>query len=602
MSGSNNCAEKGEPGDGDSVRFLNQILVWPLRLCVPEHARNSGSWMAILDRVLREKKLGAAAWEPVNSVKPRGERVEGSYSEFVYFHPFVQRFLYAANTGDQDGPTFFAHYARRDVHRVRVHLKYKNESQDDGHKIEEELDVTLQVGRLQLYVFDVGLVFLVMDLRHDGPLPLYQVQELSNRIRRVYPPYWDDDGRPGHCPDKVIFMGEGDEVVGESNFFDKDTFVNHMLKYKIPPVAAHWEAIMAPLTFRKDADAKAFQLVQVRDDRIPLMNFLAVDAPHSLTRPDFVRLAFVDKHGPSNALPCSDTMLESFETDHCYDRFWEYPRQGKYISGDDVDDRERDGAGASAGENRGWLASRIMICDYAFTMVGPVADKEFYFNAQSGALNHFRNHYLQMVIIAYLHRDALLVFSDQLAGAADKFRDNESTTERGRFQKRIQHIQADLLRFTQRYWFSEISNQLQAKELFSMLTRHLGTETLYDKVFNEALHINQYLENEHAREQARLTLLLTNIATYGVVFAILLSLTTSDFFLWDWVKSTWKDGAWTVKASLIIAYAIMGLWLPMYVGAKFFDRIIEWTGKCSGRCVALFAGAIAVLLLFGASG
>ena len=72
------------------------------------------------------------------------------------------------------------------------------------------------------------------------------------------------------------------------------------------------------------------------------MAYLALDDPDKLTRVDYARLAFAAGTG-TEGLPFSKRYLRRFETDYCYDRYFE-------------------------GTHREGWRTRIMCCGHAFVM------------------------------------------------------------------------------------------------------------------------------------------------------------------------------------------------------------------------------------------
>jgi hypothetical protein len=58
------------------------------------------------------------------------------------------------------------------------------------------------------------------------------------------------------------------------------------------------------------------------------------------------------------------------------------------------------------------------------------------------------------------------------------------------------------LRFTHRYWFTEISDQQQIRALFRMCGQHLDIERAYAEVKTRVADMNGYLEADSLRRQA----------------------------------------------------------------------------------------------------
>ena len=57
------------------------------------------------------------------------------------------------------------------------------------------------------------------------------------------------------------------------------------------------------------------------------------------------------------------------------------------------------------------------------------------------------------------------------------------------------------MRFTQRYWFTEVSDQAQTRDLFRLQRMHLGNDDLYKELRGEIFDMVQYLDSDALREQ-----------------------------------------------------------------------------------------------------
>jgi hypothetical protein len=88
------------------------------------------------------------------------------------------------------------------------------------------------------------------------------------------------------------------------------------------------------------------------------------------------------------------------------------------------------------------------------------------------------------------------------------------------FKRSIRQTKEIFLRFTHRYWFHEISDQAQARDLYRMWAGQLGTDTLYDEVRQEILDMNDYLDSDQVRRQADTVVRLTVITVLGLILNV----------------------------------------------------------------------------------
>jgi hypothetical protein len=156
-----------------------------------------------------------------------------------------------------------------------------------------------------------------------------------------------------------------------------------------------------------------------------------------------------------------------------------------------------------------------MSCGHAFAMVGD-AHEPFFVDRDAGLLGQFRHQYFLLFLIPHFHKAALLMLSDRMVDALNKLdiRDAESVKQ---FKRTIRQLLEIFLRFTHRYWFHEISDQPQAKELYRMTAHYLGTDRLYAEIREEIEDMSDYLEGDTLRRQANTVVRLTVVTTFGLI-------------------------------------------------------------------------------------
>ena len=195
--------------------------------------------------------------------------------------------------------------------------------------------------------------------------------------------------------------------------------------------------------------------------------------------------------GDSATLPYSERFLQDFEYRYCYDRYWESARP------------------------HDWPDTRFMCNGHAFTVIGDAAER-FFTDHESGVLGQFRHQYFLLCLIAHFHKAALLMLSDRLAVALARLDIRDPASIRS-FKRNIRQTMEIFLRFTHRYWFHEVSDQAQARELFRMWTTHLGTDALYDEVRQRIQDMTHYLDSDQLRRQAETVVRLTVVTTLGLI-------------------------------------------------------------------------------------
>ncbi|MEY4751420.1 MAG: hypothetical protein RIQ60_3634 [Pseudomonadota bacterium] len=491
------------------VRRFRQSLIWPLQLLPRAGDAQTRPWEVLLAHA---DASGHCAWqEVVDEYTGDADGFhERHYNEFVTFLPHVQRFLYGEGhsrgaRGRTGGTSSMRVLRRNDVAAVSVGLT------------PGDAPIRLAIEHIDLiFFFDVDVIVLNVEL-HGQDLPLAQVQELLYRLGRAYPPGWDDAGRGLHCPAEMAWLGADGRVLARSDAGERDAYLAFVGRHRAPRFSAHWRWLMEPLRPETDLDAPAsapmpagavplLRYRQIEYHRMPLLAWLTLDEPRTLSRADFVRLGLVSGQGGGAAvpgaapggdsaaagttlLPYGEQHLADFETRHCYDRFW--------------------CAGGPAPD------TRYLSCGHALVVVGR-ADSAYFNDRERGVLGQFRHQHAMLFLIAHFQKAALLMFSDRLVVALDAL-DIQDANSVKRFKRAIRANFENFLRFTHRYWFHDIAEQAQARALYRLTADHLAIDTLYAEVRERVGEMNNYLDTDSLRRQANTVIRLTVVTIAGLI-------------------------------------------------------------------------------------
>jgi hypothetical protein len=466
-----------ERDDSKLVRQFRQILLWPLQLQpIREGAQIQEHW-DLLERDSADNPWGEARDAFVCAPEDFQQR---HYSEFVTFLPYVRRFLYGdakgvGGAGASDSPIRV--FRRNDVAKIR--MTYPGVADP----------VTFNVAHVDLcFFYDIDVVILVVEI-FANELTLTRVQDTMYRFGRAYPTYWEEN-RAGHCLERAEWLSADDKVLAVSDYEQREKYLAFVGRYRAPHFASHWEFLMKPLVPDHSDQKGLIRYRQIEYSRMPLLTYVAMDDARALTRADFVRLGLVTAAGASNALPYSERYVHDFEYRYCFDQFWNEQRSGH-------------------------PGTRFMSCGHAFAMVGD-ASEPFFIDRDGGLLGQFRHQYFLLFLIPHFHKAALLMLSDRMVDALNKLdiRDAESVKK---FKRTIRQLLEIFLRFTHRYWFHEVSDQPQAKELYRMTANSLGTDRLYAEIREEIEDMSEYLESDTLRRQANTVVRLTVVTTFGLI-------------------------------------------------------------------------------------
>ncbi|QPD02658.1 MAG: hypothetical protein Nkreftii_000432 [Candidatus Nitrospira kreftii] len=546
LSQSSDVHEAVAPDRGLTVRHFRQIVLWPLQL-MPIHddmpiqnhcdfiqtQRFDNLWQEVEDEFTGDPSLFQ----------------ERHYSEFITFLPSVQRFLYGEGTGrgagvNQESPIRV--FRRTDVARVR--LTYPDP---------RGAPVVFEVAHIDLYFFyDIDIVILAMEIFADD-LPLARAEETMLRFARGYPTYWESDGHGGHCLKKAEWLAKDGTVLSCSDYEHKEKYLSFVCQYRAPCIASHWEFLLTPLVHHHSGKAGLVRYRQIESHLLPLMAYLTMDNPAVLTRGDFIRLGLAAPSDPSDSLPYSEGHLRGFENRYFYDRYWTEK------------ERERPG-------------TRFICSGRVFTEVSDCRDR--FLTTRKTGLEQFRHEYFVLFLIAHFHKAAMLMLSDRLVDALNRLEPGNLESVR-HFRHVIRQILGVFLRFTHRYWFQDVSEHTQVKELFRMTNRHLGTAQLYTEVREAIEDMSQYLDSDVLRRQGETMVRLTVVTTVGLI-----GMATTGFLGMNLIAEA--DGPFIRKLLIFLSVLITTTAVTIYTVLKsrrlsaFLEKVSDERALLRAKCAA----------------
>lgn len=474
-------------------RFEHTILI-PVRLIdrggrdavmqdVAAALTERGPWSRTSATPASPPAAGGPNWPPLHALH--------GHQAYAYFHPFVRRFLF--------DPEMVIRCRRTDLRRVVI---------EPGQR-EPVPTLEFDVATCELWLFkDTGIAVLRLDLHAVPPLtggtwPLHEVQRVIDQMRRLYPPYFDTIGDPqgqprrhagGHCPERVEFVFDDGRKLA-SDFGDVQRYLAERAGWVRPVAehtgsfswATHWEGLLLPFVTRPGSDPgeRGWRVLQLGDDRAACMSFVGFssrDALRSVDRGNWMRLCFGDAPG-SDDLPYQRGFVADFEQRYCYDRYW--------YEQDESEDSP----------------SRLMNCGFAFTWAGNNGDPYFFANETNGAPVIFRHLYVPMGIIAMFQHAALLAISARQTALPEP-PDPQAQTA----------LYRSFILFTQRYWFDDISPQVQGREIFCQWRRELGIAQLFEQV---RLELRDMIDAQNADEQVEQSNEATRLTRLALPFAML---------------------------------------------------------------------------------
>jgi hypothetical protein len=523
-------ASTATPSD-KPVRHFRQILLWPIQLMpIREDAPIQKHW-ELLQRLEADNPWNELADEFTGDPRLFQER---HYSEFVTFLPYVQRFLYGEGKGT--GSTVHQEssirvFRRSDIAKVRITFPRPHDE-----------TVTFTVAHVDLYFFyDIDVAVLVVEIYAED-LPLSQAQNALFRFGRCYPTYWEPDGHGGHCPKQVEWLSAEDKVLAVSDYENREKYLSFACRYRAPSLASHWEFLLEPLVLHHSGKTGLLRYRQIEYHLMPVMAYLVMDDPKALSREDFIRLGLATAPGAPRSLPYSERYLNDFEARFCYDRYWNEEGDGR-------------------------PGTRFMCTGRVFTMVGDCGERVFV--DRKTDLEQFRHEYFLLFLIPHFHKAALLMLADRLVDAMNSLDVTKRDSVR-RFRVVIRDTLGVFLRFSHRYWSHQVSDHGQMKELYRMVSDHLGTDRLYTELRSEMEDMSQYLDSEALRRQGETMVRLTVVATMGLI-----GVATTGFWGMNLFMVTDEPPVTRFFYFMIILMLAMGLTLYTVLKSRRLSDFLE---------------------------
>jgi hypothetical protein len=561
----------------DNVAFAGPSRIWP-----------------IPDERVREAAAKAAAEQSAPD-QAEDYALRQAYGEAAYFHPYVQRYLYGFGAKVGEEPLSTRCHALIKGMRVRMDYYHpKSAGLVDASPAAASFQIDLAVERIELHhAAEPGLIVLILEYAADGRSPLRrfaidgkeldgqhclslaEVLALKDGVRRLYPPFFERlHGQGANAPAArwaenlfpaaVTFLDKGGNAHGEAAMTGTEAYAmaSALVRGGKQPIAPWWRGLLKPLLVDSKAVPGTPLLEQVVDERMPTLSFVAVPSLAALSPSDTIRLCFAD--GPGKGLPYDKDFLADFAGKHAYDRF--------------KDSGTR------------YLFSSYSLTAVAQTGVAPGQRSGNFDFALDVIQEHARRHYLRMFMLAHMQRASLLAFSNWISAAMQESR----TLRDHRYREQIDDLRRGFAEFCQVSWFSNLSNQEQARDMFALLQKHLGNAELQTEVSAEldgARAVLTEIDEERQSESATIFNVIAGTATLTGLPAGVMAAAKQVQPHWTW------PGAWFLPAMGLASFtaAVLVVLLARYqtLGPKWLHPVL---GKTAGLLTAYLVGAANLVL------
>ncbi len=397
------------------------------------------------------------------------------FAEWTYFHDFIRDTIF-------DSPAKNKEYYRK------IPLRHPKALQFD---FGEGKRFTACVSGIDLNLFGNGVATLRVDLLWPDVRTLADMLLITNRVRRMWPPFWDQDkaDSPGYVPQRSGYVGE----LVPATAYTPQAYWGAANEGSGLKMLKHWEILL------QDIDQKQWRMPS--DERLPVQSFVALKqqfGSNSMTLSqvndaDWWRMAECD--GPGEAYGYNPDFLTSTVSNPFYDRF--FPHDG-------IPD---------------YIATRQVIAASHHALV-TVDDGDF----MPGMLEtHLTNHYAKMAVLIRHEHASLLKYSRDMS---DLIRNADRGVKNNRrLSDRIIALHREFLNFVHLHRFTGVSDQIQPTEMYNQWRRVSHLDTLFEDVRTElstaAEFANADAAQRYAGEANRLSTLAGVVAVIVTPFAIM---------------------------------------------------------------------------------
>lgn len=406
-----------------------------------------------------------SCWEPQHATRSSFLQNHRNLAEFLYFHPHVRRFLYDFKGDDQtatDSPTgagkllFFSYRATSKPGSWSLSF-----SSEGGSRT---LVATLPGNGINLYRFFNGIYILSIECH--SRLSVSDALDFNNLARRLYPVFGDPDiqMKNRELPGELTFSYDGipgdvqrlsdwsGRVEQADDFIERDLFFTR----RFHP-AIHW------LIRQACPDGKIHLPL---DDRMLVLSRFGVQGAFPETdegRKEHEVLTsrgmWVDASGDPGVKAYNPDFLEPLERELRNMRW-------SHLGGEQ-------GFSRYSAFFLGY--HRSLDCLHV-TEDGHVENIDMSF-----LFDHHDTIHLKLFLMAVFYRCSLLELAARTGDLLKASREvvQLSATGRSDFVSKIKSHLADFVLFSNRYWFTELSNQDEGIEIFDKMRHALRLDELY---------------------------------------------------------------------------------------------------------------------------
>lgn len=495
-----------------------------------------------------------------------------AYSEYKYFHEYVRETLFNRKEEEELFPNKndqpISLYYEREVKPTDEMILYVR-------KEGEILNYTLKVETLSLRIFETGIGILAITLYNYCNEDFDSILRINDFGRRIYPQFLGEQNeyfpdpidavKGSFLPDKIVFKTSDVDTI--------DTFVTNDFLSERKHFANYIEKLLNPF---HDTSKDKLAITPIIDDRMFVVCWHENDLIiNDLSKP------YGDQYNYND----SDNWYKYIFIDSGKDPLVRHKNFKKELIQNSTYPR--------------FTESQTLfgITRYSFMCLCAV-DGFLY----AVIRNHMQKVYFQMAIILLAQRASILKFNTELEKISEeadrliRHRHGESNNSEeinlDKILMKVETLNKDIILFSNRMWFDEVSPQEQGIELYKLALKNMDIENAYYSLRKKVSQLHDFvriiLENENAKEEREQTKIehqkTTNIqrlTVISIIFAALVCALTFwaiDFsFLkyWKGYRSEFEDysmtrslGMFLSSSAVLISVVLLIFNMRKYISLK----------------------------------
>lgn len=477
----------------------------------------------------------AAELRPIWQEAPFAPHKGGpAYGEYLYFHPHVRDQYFDLGRGQAAIRFFKLGLPATGPATYRIVRGYGKEA------------LELQVKGVSLRLCETGVGLLSLELHNFNYESIDDVLLINDLGRCVFPPFMSADEE-----DAAIAFGNAPASVEiDLGYFQvRGEFNDRHFKQPGLAVAGHITGLLSSAGFRLEGEANPkglpFSFRPTADDRMFVvcwygserwsqhMKFRRPDGSYQYQDDlDWYRLIFVDGGDP---LCQHEGMRRDLIDQTTYCRWADY--------------------GTLYGITR---YSLICLANRSGMSLGVLRE-------------HMRGVYAQMMAMLLIQRASLLQFSDRVAKVSQVARAS-ACSPAGKtlaMASQAENLQRDYLNFVNRLWFTEVSPQEQAIEVYSQAFNLAGLDKAMAELRTEIGELHEFVRMIHEQKESQG---LKGITLLGAMFLPLSLLAALFSMNLEWFENLVPKGNWFSPWFKILAFSALagGLY---YVARRWLSSL-----------------------------